>query len=264
MLSAGAKIFQFAKVYRNNERSHTHHPEFTMLEWYRSGVDYKKIMSDCEAILRATLEASDKKYFRWNNKTSTPFEKWEYLTVEEAFLKHTAIQLKNTIDNPLIPSVTSLKAEAKKISVDTNDNDTWEDIYFRIFLEKIEMHLGSPTPTILYDYPISMAALSRAKASNRNLAERFEIYVCGMELANAFSELTDAATQRERFLADIRKKEMLYGETIPLDEDFLKALRFGLPESAGIALGVDRLTMLCTGANHIEAVLWAPVADFSE
>jgi lysyl-tRNA synthetase class 2 len=133
-------------------------------------------------------------------------------------------------------------------------------LYFRIFLDRISPHLGIDAPTILYDYPISMAALSRPKPGDSRLAERFELYVCGLELANAFSELTDAQEQRARFLADQAKKKSLYGETYPIDEDFLAALEHGLPECAGIALGFDRLVMLCTGAADIEEVLWAPVS----
>src|SRR5205085_1750214 len=110
------------------------------------------------------------------------------------------------------------------------------------------------------DYPISMAALSRPKASDPRVCERFEVYVCGLEIANAFSELTDASEQRRRFTADMDLKQKLYGERYPIDEDFLKALEHGLPPSAGIALGFDRLVMLATGARHIEDVLWAPVA----
>jgi lysyl-tRNA synthetase class 2 len=143
-------------------------------------------------------------------------------------------------------------------------DDSWEDLFFRIFLEKIENRLGVGRPTILYDYPISMAALSRPKAGAPHLAERFELYVCGLELANAFGELTDAGVQRARFAADMEKKERLYGERYPLDEDFLAALEEGLPESSGIALGVDRLAMLCTGAPRIEDVLWLPVVEIAE
>ena len=140
-----------------------------------------------------------------------------------------------------------------------HDGDSWEDLFFRIFLAAIEPKLGIGVPTVLYDYPIAMAALSRAKASDPRLCERFELYVCGLELANAFGELTDAAEQRRRFAADQAKKQALYGETYPVDEDFLAALEHGMPEAAGIALGFDRLVMLASGASHIDDVLWAPV-----
>jgi lysyl-tRNA synthetase class 2 len=137
--------------------------------------------------------------------------------------------------------------------------DEWEDLFFRIFLSEIEPKLGIGAPTVLYDYPIAMAALARAKPGDSRLCERFELYVCGLELANAFGELTDAQEQRRRFAADQAKKRTLYGEACPVDEDFLAALEHGLPESAGIALGFDRLVMLAAGANHIDEVLWAPI-----
>ena len=152
-----------------------------------------------------------------------------------------------------------LAAEARRIGIEPHPGDDWEALYFRIFLDRIEPHLGIGAPTILYDFPASMAALSRRNPDDPRLAERFELYVCGLELANAFGELTDPAEQRARFLADQAKKQALYGETYPIDEDFLAALEHGLPPSAGIALGFDRLVMLATAADDIEDVLWAPL-----
>ena len=152
-----------------------------------------------------------------------------------------------------------LVAEARRIGIEPHPGDDWETLYFRIFLDRIEPFLGIGVPTVLYDFPASLAALSRRNPADPRLAERFELYVCGLELANAFGELTDAAEQRARFVADQAKKQALYGEIYPIDEDFLAALEAGLPPSAGIALGFDRLVMLCTGAEDIEDVLWAPV-----
>jgi len=137
--------------------------------------------------------------------------------------------------------------------------DSWEDVFFRIMFEKIEPRLGMGRPTILCEYPISMAALARAKPGDPRVAERFELYVCGVELANAFGELTDPDIQRERLAADMELKEELYGVRWPVDDDFLAALDHGLPDCAGIALGFDRLVMLASGASHIEEVLWLPV-----
>lgn len=262
LLVAGAgDIFQMARCYRNRERSSTHHPEFTMLEWYRVGVSYTKIMEDCETLLRTCLVAvPERKAFTWNGVSCDPAAKWERLSVCEAFEKHAGVNLLATIDNDISPSASALAREAERINVRCSASDSWEDIFFRIFLERIEGMLGVGVPTILYDYPVSMAALSRPKSSDPRLAERFELYVCGLELANAFSELTDARVQRARFLADCEKKQALYGYQFPIDEDFLAALEYGYPESAGIALGVDRLVMLVTGAKQIDDVLWAPVS----
>ena len=130
-------------------------------------------------------------------------------------------------------------------------------IFFRVMGEKIEPHLGKDRPTFLCDYPVSMAALAQPKENDPRLAERMEFYICGIEMANGFNELTDADEQQRRMQADMAQKQKIYGESWPVDEDFIAALRFGMPESAGIALGVDRLVMLCAGAQRIEDVLWA-------
>ena len=262
LLASGMeKIFQVAQVFRNRERSHTHSPEFAMLEWYRTGEPYTKLMDDCEALLRACKAAvGGEPVFRWKGREARADAPFLRVTVQEAFLRWAGVDLLATIDKPALPSPGVLREECRRIGVHTAADDTWEDLFFRIFLEKIEENLGVGVPTILYDYPISMAALSRPKPGRADLAERFEVYVCGLELANAFGELTDADVQRARFLADMDKKEKLYGERYPIDEDFLAALEEGMPESSGIALGVDRLVMLATGASEIDDVLWVPVA----
>ena len=262
LLVAGEpRIFQLARAYRNGERSDTHHPEFTMLEWYRAGADYTALMDDCEQLLRATLAASGNSMLRWQNRTSDPSLPWQRLTVADAFRTHAGIDLPWTIPADRGPDVIRLRGEAKRAGIRTTGGDSWDDVFFRIFLTLIEPQLGTPVPTILYDYPIHMAALARPKPGNDQLAERFELYVSGLEIANAFSELTDATAQRRRFMDDLDLKRQLYGTAYPIDEDFLEALAYPLPESAGIALGVDRLVMLATGASKISDVLWAPVAE---
>ena len=251
LLVAGLpKIFQLAHCFRNGERGATHHPEFTMLEWYRAGASYLDLVADCEALLRAT----GARLFAWQGRVCDPHASWERLTVAEAFARHCGIDVLATADD-----LAALAAAARPLGIAPHEGDGWEDLFFRIFLGLIEPKLGIGAPTVLYDYPISMAALARAKPGDPRLCERFELYACGLELANAFGELTDAAEQRRRFAADQAKKRALYGAAYPVDEDFLKALDFGLPQSAGIALGFDRLVMLASGAPHIEDVLWAPV-----
>ena len=185
-----------------------------------------------------------------------PFER---LSVAEAFSRYAGIDLLATAPDPQNPDAALLAFEASRIGIAPHPGDDWETLFFRIFLERIEPYLGIGAPTILYDYPISMAALSRRKPDDPRLAERFELYVCGLELANAFGELTDPEEQRRRFLADQTRKQAVYGKTYPIDEDFLAALEYGMPDCAGIALGFDRLVMLCTGADQIEQVLWEPV-----
>ncbi len=261
LLVAGMpRIYQLARCFRNGERSATHHPEFTMLEWYRAGADYRALMADCEALLRAVMAAVPAGVLARGEMRSDPDAEWEYLTVADAFRRDAGIDLLATAPDPLAPDAGLLRAEAERIGVFTNASDSWEDVFFRIFLARIEGRLGAGAPTVLHDYPASMAALSRIKPDDPRLAERIELYVAGLELANAFSELTDAAEQRRRFEADVARKRELFGSAYPIDEDFLAALDHGLPASAGIALGVDRLVMLATGAPRIEDVLWAPVA----
>jgi lysyl-tRNA synthetase class 2 len=253
------RIWQLAHVYRDGERSATHHPEFAMLEWYRAGAGYQDLMAELEALVRALQAASGSAALRWRGHSADAREPWQHLTVAEAFQCHAGIDLLSTAPEPARPDAGLLAAAAAGIGIAPHPGDDWETLFFRIFLERIEPHLGVARPTILYDYPLALAALSRPKPDDPRLAERFEIYVCGLELANAFGELTDPAEQRRRFIADQARKQALYGETYPIDEDFLAALDHGLPECAGIALGFDRLVMLATGADDIEEVLWAPV-----
>jgi lysyl-tRNA synthetase class 2 len=248
LLAGGVpRLFQFARVFRNGEGSALHHPEFTMLEWYRAGAGYQAIMQDCAALLAATGAPA----LRWQNRTCDPTATPERLTVAEAFARHAGVDLFETI------------GDAAKLSqasgVAMHAGDSWDDVFFRVMFDRIEPHLGVGRPTILCEYPISMAALARAKPDDPRVAERFELYACGVELANAFGELTDPAIQRARLEADMDEKERLYGVRWPVDEDFLAALEHGLPDSAGIALGFDRLVMLASGAEHIEDVLWLPV-----
>lgn len=260
LLVAGLpRIFQLAHCFRNGERGRTHHPEFTMLEWYRAGAGYRDLMADCEGLLRACLAASGRSRFTWQGRSADPAQPWQYLSVAEAFDRYCRIDLLATAPDPLTPTLDLLATAARPLGITPHEGDEWEDLFFRIFLEHIEPQLGINAPTILYDYPVSMAALARVKPEDARLAERFELYVCGLELANAFGELTDATAQRGRFLADQAKKQARYDAKYPIDEDFLAALAHGMPESAGIALGMDRLVILASGAEHIEDVLWAPV-----
>jgi lysyl-tRNA synthetase class 2 len=256
LLVAGVpRLFQLARVFRNGERGRLHHPEFTMIEWYRAGASYRDLMADCEALLRAAAPR-----YVWEGRSADPAAPWTYVSVAEAFRRWAGIDLLATAPDPESPSLARLADAARPIGIAPHEGDEWEDLFFRIFLERIEPLLGIGAPAILYDYPISMAALARPKPEDPRLAERFELYLCGVELANAFGELTDAAEQRRRFARDRAAKEARYGFSYPVDEDFLAALAYGMPESAGIALGFDRLVMLASGAARIEDVLWAPVA----
>jgi elongation factor P--(R)-beta-lysine ligase len=260
LLVAGLpRIWQLAHVFRDGERGPTHHPEFSMLEWYRAGAGWRDLVADCEALLRTCQHAAGVESMRWRGQTADAQQPWQRLSVADAFRQFAGIDLVATAPDPQRPDAALLAAAAAHIGVEPHTGDDWEALYFRIFLDRIEPNLGIGAPTILYDYPASMAALSRRNPADPRLSERFELYVCGLELANAFGELTDPAEQRARFAADQAKKQALYGETYPIDEDFLAALNHGMPEAAGIALGFDRLVMLLTGAADIEEVMWAPV-----
>jgi elongation factor P--(R)-beta-lysine ligase len=252
-------IWQLAHVFRNGERSATHHPEFSMLEWYRAGASYRDLMMECTSLVCACQRAAGVEGLVWRGRSADARREWRRLSVADAFREHCGIDLLATAPDPLRPDRDRLAAEASRIGVAPHPRDDWETLFFRLFLDRIEPHLGLGAPTIIYDYPASMAALSRRRADDPRLAERFEVYVCGLELANAFGELTDPAEQRSRFVADQARKQQLSSETYPIDEDFLAALNHGLPPCAGIALGFDRLVMLATGADDIEDVLWAPV-----
>jgi elongation factor P--(R)-beta-lysine ligase len=260
LLAAGMpRIWQLAHVFRDGERSAIHHPEFSMLEWYRAGAGWQDLITDCVGLLRACQTAAGAAVLVWRGRSADASQAWHQTSVAEAFRRYCGIDILATAPDGLTPKAALLAAEARRIGIEPHPGDDWESLYFRIFLERIEPYLGIGTPTVLYDFPVSMAALARRNPADPRLAERFELYVCGLELANAFGELTDAVEQRSRFLADQAKKRSLHRETYPIDEDFLAALAAGLPPSAGIALGFDRLVMLATGTDDIEDVLWAPV-----
>ncbi|MDB5364643.1 MAG: putative tRNA synthetase class and subfamily [Rhodospirillales bacterium] len=251
LLAAGMdRIWQLARCFRNGERSDLHHPEFAMLEWYRAGADWRAVVDDAQALLRALAPAG----LRRHDATVDPGLPWRFVTFEQAF-RDVGIADVLAIDGDLA----ALATAARAIGVRVADGDRFDDLALRILGERIEPTLGFDRVTVLHDYPVSMAALARQSPADPRVAERFEIYVAGVELANGFGELTDAKEQRARAEADLALKNELYGETWPLDEDFIAALEHGLPESAGIALGFDRLVMLATGAPRIDDVLWAPV-----
>ena len=252
LLAAGEeRIVDFARVFRNRERGPLHAPEFTMLEWYRARAPYEAIMADCAAVAVAAADAAGGTTLTWRGHTADVAAEPEYLTVADAFRRHAGIDLAATEgDRDRFAAVAGVRVAG---------DDTWSDIFSRVLAERIEPHLGIGRLTFLTEYPASEAALARVKPGNPLVAERFELYACGVELANGFAELTDAAEQRRRFAADMDEKERIYGERYPLDEDFLAALSM-MPPASGVALGLDRLVMLATGATRIDQVQWTPAA----
>jgi len=261
LLVAGVeRLYQIAHVWRDGERTVLHHPEFTLLEWYRAGADYRALMEDCRRLLAASADAAQADMMRRGPRRCDPRAEPKILSVADAFLHYCSIDLLATAPDPLAPDRALLAEQAARLGSYVGDGDAWEDIFFRLMMERIEPHLGDDAPLILCDYPVALAALSRPCPADPRVAERFELYCCGVELANGFSELTDPSEQRRRFEADMELKQALYGKRYPIDEDFLAALAFGMPECAGIALGIDRLVLLLTGAETLEETLWAPVA----
>jgi lysyl-tRNA synthetase class 2 len=263
LLAAGeTRTFELARVWRNRERGPLHHPEFTLLEWYRVGEPYGTLMADCAELLAVAAEAAGAKALSFRGRSVDPLADPERATVAEAFTRFAGIDLLATVEAGGATDREALAAAANGRGIRTATDDTWADVFSRVLVERIEPRLGQERATILCEYPVSEAALARPKAADPRVAERFELYACGVELANCFGELTDPAEQRRRFEAEMAEKARVYGEAYPIDEDFLAALAT-MPEASGGALGLDRLVMLATGASHIEQVLWAPVTETS-
>ncbi|TPN60386.1 EF-P lysine aminoacylase GenX [Mesorhizobium sp. B1-1-4] len=260
LLAAGeTRIFSFGPVYRNRERGPLHHPEFTMLEWYRVGETYESLMRDCADLLALAATRAGATRFSFRGRDCDPFAEPERLTVADAFARHAGIDLLATVSADGITDRDSLHQALIGAGLRTAPDDGWADLFSRVMVEKIEPNLGIGRATILCEYPVAEAALARPSPRDPRVAERFELYCCGVELANGFGELTDAEEQRRRFIMEMNEKERVYGERYPLDEDFLAALAV-MPQASGIALGFDRLAMLATGAQKIEDVIWTPVA----
>ncbi len=251
LLAAGEKrIFNMGHVFRNRERTLTHTPEFTMLEWYRVQEVYKVIIEDTLALVRLAASTVSQKQFNWRERFCDPFGQAEWLSVADAFRKFAGVDLLSTLNNR--------DALATQSPVAFQPNESWSDIFSRILVEKVEPNLGNGKITVLYEYPSCEAALARTCAHDARVAERFELYACGVELANGFGELTDAAEQRRRFENEMEIKQRLYGERYPIDEELLEALAM-MPDASGVALGLDRLIMLAAGATRIDQVQWVPV-----
>jgi lysyl-tRNA synthetase class 2 len=262
LLAAGEeKIFAFAPVYRNRERGALHAPEFTMLEWYRAGVPYTALWDDCAAMLKIAADVSGRTTWSFRGREAE-IGLLDRLTLDEAFREYADIPLLETCPGGSA-DCDGLRQRAAAAGISTADDDTWSDIFSRVLVEKVEPKLGQSRPTILYEYPSPEAALARAVPGRPEVAERFELYVAGVELANGFGELGDATEQRRRLVIEMDEKARLYGERYPLDEDFLAALPH-MPPSSGCALGFDRLVMLAAGATSVDQVIWTPLPDGSK
>ncbi|MHC2250774.1 lysyl-tRNA synthetase class 2 [Bradyrhizobium embrapense] len=258
LLAAGEpKIYEFARVFRDRERGDLHLPEFTMLEWYRVNAGYDAIMADTIVVIAHAAQATGIGRFSFRGRTADPFAEPELLTVAAGFERFAGIDLLATISGGEGDRTALASAARERVRI--ADDDTWSDIFSKVLVEHVEPHLGQGRLTVLFEYPSPEAALARTKSGEPRVAERFEVYACGVEIANGFGELTDAAEQRHRFTAAMDEKARRYGERYPLDDDFLAAVS-QMPEASGVALGFDRLVMLASGAPRIDQVVWTPPA----
>ncbi len=261
LLVAGmGPIFQICKSFRNGEgKSSRHNPEFTILEWYRPNADYQAMMNDCEQLLLHLLHIIHPQqrdtFLTYQGRSYDLSAPWERLSVAEAFHKYVGV----AVDELL--SVEKLRQVAKQKGYRVNEQTTWEAVYNQLLLNEIEPHLGVQKPTILYDYPASQASLSRRKKDDPRFAERFEFFLAGLELGNAFSELTDPDEQEKRIQAELAERQDLGKTSYELDHDYIDALRTGLPPTGGIAVGVDRLVMLFADVTDLRDVTFFPVED---
>jgi lysyl-tRNA synthetase class 2 len=230
-----------------------------MLEWYRAHGRYELLMADCMAVVACAAQATASRQFQYRGRSADPFAEPERITVAQAFERHAGIDLAATL-RPEEPDRRLFATMAIKAGVYVPPQDSWGDIFSRVLVEAVEPQLGNGRATILDEYPAVMSALARPKPSNARVAERFEIYLCGVEIANGCAELTDPVEQRRRLVAEMEEKDRIYGEDYPIDEDFIAALR-AVPPSSGVALGFDRLVMLATGATRIDQVMWTPVEE---
>jgi lysyl-tRNA synthetase class 2 len=264
LLSSGlGNIYTICKSFRNDEGlSSFHNHEFTILEWYRVEADYLDIMQDCENLLLFILNKlklnKNNNILNYQNNDYDLSAPWERISVSDAFNIYAGIQKDEMLEKD------KLVLAAKNKGYAVTNSTTWEQAYNQILLNEIEPHLGKNKPTILYDYPISQAALSKKKKNDPRFAERFEFYIGGIELGNAFSELTNPKEQKSRMVSELKERKNLGKEEYKIDNDFIKALEMGMPNTGGIAVGVDRLVMLFSDSASIKDTLLFPVDDVFE
>ncbi|HRD77604.1 MAG TPA: EF-P lysine aminoacylase EpmA [Hyphomicrobiaceae bacterium] len=260
LIAAGeTRIFTFAPVYRNRERGPLHHPEFAMLEWYRVGAPYHRLIEDCAELMRRAALITGSAQWQFREATADAAAQPVRVTVADAFERFAGIHLledgigaNGSVDRDRFAAAAS--ARSIRVAAD----DTWSDVFSRVLVERVEPGLrGMSAPVVLDEYPAHEAALARRVPRDPRVSERFELYACGVELANAFGELTDAGEQRRRFEAEMDERERVWGERYPIDDALLAALGT-MPPTSGIALGFDRLVMLATGASRVDDVIWTP------
>jgi lysyl-tRNA synthetase class 2 len=261
LLTAGEhRIFALTSVFRNRERTSLHAPEFALLEWYRTHATLERLIEDCAALVALAAHVAGAKRFVYRGREASPFDPPERLTVRDAFRRYAGIDIYDSLSVNGDSNAETLARQARNSHIRVTPDDTWSDIFSRILAERVEPNLGLGRPTVLYAYPASEAALAQVNPDDPRVAERFELYCCGVELANAFHELRDADEQRRRFAMAMEEQQRIFGASYPIDEDFLAALA-NMPNASGAALGFDRLIMLAAGAERVESVQWTPVFE---
>ena len=261
LLAAGEReIVALTSVFRNRERTALHAPEFVMLEWYRSFTPLERLIEDCVAIIALAAHAAGTKTLMFRGREASPFDPPERLTVRDAFCRYAGIDIYDSLPINGRADTEMLARQSKDSGVRVAPDDDWSDIFSRILSERVEPNLGIRRPTVLHAYPASEAALAQVSPDDPRIAERFELYCCGVEVANAFHELRDPKEQRRRFVSAMREQQRIFGVSYPVDEDFLAALA-NMPDASGAALGFDRLIMLVAGTEGVEFVQWTPVFD---
>lgn len=266
LLAAGfGSIFEICKTFRNQESlGGTHNPEFTILEFYHSEANYLDVMNDFEKMMSFICQALqiDAKKFIYQGRTFDLSSPYLRMSVAELFQKYLNLNADELLD------LTSLRNKAKTLGYDLSGIENlstdlaWEEIYNQLFLNEIEPRLAEfNQPVIVYDYPAPQAALARKKTDDSRFAERFEVYLGGMELGNAFGELIDATEQKKRLEADLQLRKELGKKEQKIDQDFIAALEAGLPKCSGMAVGIDRLIMLFVDVGNIDGVLLFPASE---
>jgi len=258
MISSGfTKVFEITRAFRSHESfGGLHNPEFMILEWYRAKANYFKIMKDTEDLtIELNRKINHSNYLTYQNQRINLKKPWLKMTVKQVFKKYTGINLDKA------KNIASFRKLAQDKGYRISKSDTWDDIFYQIFLNEIEPNLDKNRPIIIYQYPLPQAALAKRLNKKSFYAERFEVYIGGVELANAFSELTDPNEQLKRLKEEQKLRQKLHKERIEIDKDFIRALRLGLPPSGGIALGLDRLMMLLLNIKDINNLLPFPAND---
>lgn len=261
LLAAGeTRIFAFAPCFRNRERGALHAPEFTMLEWYRAGERYEQLWDDCANIARLAADVTGRTEWSFRGRTCDISKKHDWTTLYQAFVQFAGLALHETMATDGTVDRDGLAQRARAAGIRIADGDSWSDIFAKVLTEKIEPYLGLYRLEMLCQYPIHEAALAQSDPDDPAVAERFELYCCGVELANGFGELINPKRQRENLESQMAARQRIYGEQYPIDDDFIAALEH-MPPAAGCALGFDRLVMLAAGATHIDQVMWTPMVE---